>query len=191
MSKHILKNKVLLALIVVVMVSAMISQDAYAWGGRGGRDGRGDGGRYYWHGDRWHSSSWFWFDVGVTALTIGAIAASLPPNYRTVYVGGVPYYYYDGAYYRPCSAGYVVVPAPMPAPVVVAAPTVVAQPVVTVPAENVNAAQGEPVTVNVPNNNGSYTPVTLTRSGTGFIGPQGEYYQEFPKVRQLKEMYGK
>ena len=46
-------------------------------------------------------------------------------------------------------------------------------------------------TVNIPNYKGSYTPVTLTRSGTGFIGPQGEYYPEFPKIKQLKEMYGK
>ena len=53
------------------------------------------------------------------------------------------------------------------------------------------AAQGENFTVNIPNNKGSYTPVTMTRSGTGFIGPQGEYYPEFPKIKQLKEMYGK
>ena len=192
MYNNILKNKVLMMLIVIVMVVAVVSQDAYAWGGRGGR-----GGRYYWHGGRWYNNSWFWFDAGVTALAIGAIAASLPPRYSTVYAGGVPYYYYDGIYYRPCPSGYVVVPAPMAAPVVVTTPAV-AQPVVTVPIENANVAQavspatqGEPFTVNVPNYKSSYTPVTLTRSGTCFIGPQGEYYPEFPKIKQLKEMYGK
>ena len=46
-------------------------------------------------------------------------------------------------------------------------------------------------TVNIPNNSGGYTPVTVKKTGTGFIGPQGEYYEEFPKVKQLKMMYGK
>jgi hypothetical protein len=195
MYKHILKNKILLTLLVVVMVVSVISQDAYAWGGRG----RGGGGRYYWHGGRWYNNGWFWFGAGLTALTIGAIAASLPPNYSTIYAGGVPYYYYDGIYYRPCPSGYVVVPAPIataPA-VVVAAPPVIQQ-AVYMPAESASVAQpaapadqGETFTVNVPNYRGSDTTVTLTRSGTGFIGPQGEYYQEFPKIKQLKEMYGK
>ena len=196
MYNHILKNKILLVLVVVLVAVSMISQDAYAWGGRGGRGDRG--GRYYWHGGRWYNNSWFWFDAGVTALTIGAIAASLPPNYTTVYAGGAPYYYYDGIYYRPCPSGYMVVPAPvMAAPVVVTAPTV-AQPFVTVPVESANVVQpvapttqGESIIVNIPNYKGSYTPVTLTRSGTGFVGPQGEYYPEFPKIKQLKEIYGK
>ena len=171
-------------LLVVVMVVSVVSQDAYA---RGGGGGRGGGGRYYWHGDRWYNNGWFWFNAGVTALALGAVAASLPPYYATVYSGGVPYYYYDGIYYRPCPTGYMVVPAPVAAPAVVAAPV-----------ENVNAVQapspapqGEFFTVNVPNYRGGYSPVTLTRSGTGFIGPQGEYYPEFPKIKQLKEMYGK
>jgi hypothetical protein len=46
------------------------------------------------------------------------------------------------------------------------------------------------ITVNIPNNKGGYSAVTLTRSGNGFIGPQGEYYPGFPKVSQLKLMYG-
>ena len=193
MYTYIKKNKILLMLVVIVVAVSVISQDAYAWGGRGGR-----GGRYYWHGGRWYNNSWFWFDAGVTALTIGAIAASLPPNYGTVYAGGVPYYYYDGIYYRPCPSGYVVVPAPVTAPAVMQQPVTVAQPIMAAPVESANVVQpaapttqGEGITVNIPNYKGSYTPVTLKRSGTGFIGPQGEYYPDFPKIKQLKEMYGK
>jgi hypothetical protein len=64
------------------------------------------------------------------------------------------------------------------------------------PATVVQPAAGSPaspdfITVNVPNQRGSYTPVTLRRSGTGFVGPQGEYYPEFPSVGQLQAMYGK
>jgi hypothetical protein len=47
------------------------------------------------------------------------------------------------------------------------------------------------ITVNIPNDHGGYTPVVIKRSGQGFIGPQGEFYPEFPKVTQLKVMYGK
>jgi hypothetical protein len=46
-------------------------------------------------------------------------------------------------------------------------------------------------TVNVPNDHGGYTTVLIKRSGNGFVGPQGEYYPEFPKISQLKLMYGK
>jgi len=46
-------------------------------------------------------------------------------------------------------------------------------------------------TVNIPNDHGGYTAVVIKRSANGFIGPQGEYYPEFPKVFQLKVMYGK
>jgi hypothetical protein len=50
---------------------------------------------------------------------------------------------------------------------------------------------GDAITVNIPNNKGGYTAVVLKRSGNGFVGPQGEFYSEFPKVSQLQTMYGK
>ena len=201
MYKHSLKNKILLILIVVVMALSVISQDAYARGGRGGWGGRGHwggrGGRG-WGGGRWYDDGWFWFDAGITALTLGSVVSSLPPYCTTVYDGGMPYYYCNGMYYRPYPNGYVVVQAPVETPVMVQQPATLYQPAVSAPTQNVNieqavspATQGEPFTVNVPNFKGGWTSVTLTRSGTGFIGPQGEYYPEFPKIKQLKEMYGK
>jgi hypothetical protein len=187
MRNRILRNKFLVA-VVLCSALALSSTDAFAWdgghGGRGGHDGRGGGGRYYYRGDRWYRSGSFWFGAGVTALAIGAIASSLPPRHETIIVGGVPYYYYGNEYFRPCPTGYVVVPPPVPAPVVVSAPlnAPFAQPLV----------QGaETVVVNIPNSNGSYTAVTLIKRGNGYVGPQGEYYPENPTVEQLKTMYGK
>ena len=52
-------------------------------------------------------------------------------------------------------------------------------------------AQQNEFTVNIPNDHGGYTAVVIKRSGNGFTGPQGEFYPEFPKVSQLKIMYGK
>ena len=51
--------------------------------------------------------------------------------------------------------------------------------------------QPDVFTVNIPNGHGGYTPIIIKRLGTGFIGPQGEFYPEFPKVFQLKIIYGK
>ena len=53
------------------------------------------------------------------------------------------------------------------------------------------ASQPDEFTVNIPNDHGGYTAVVIKRSGKGFTGPQGEFYPEFPKVSQLKIMYGK
>jgi len=38
---------------------------------------------------------------------------------------------------------------------------------------------------------GGYNAVVLKPSGKGYVGPQGEFYSEFPKVSQLQLMYGK
>lgn len=46
-------------------------------------------------------------------------------------------------------------------------------------------------TVNIPDAHGGYIPILIKRSGNGFVGPQGEFYPEFPKVFQLKIIYGK
>ena len=77
-------------------------------------------------------------------------------------------------------------PEPPPAQVVVtqSAPVVVAQGPST-------TYSGDTVTVNVPNNNGGYTAVVLKRSGNGYVGPQGEYYDQVPSTEQLQAMYGK
>jgi hypothetical protein len=65
---------------------------------------------------------------------------------------------------------------------------IVEQPAQAVPSTTYS---GDTATVNVPNENGSYTAVVLKRSGNGFVGPQGEYYDQVPTVYQLKAMYGK
>jgi len=90
-----------------------------------------------------------------------------------------PYYYSDDIYYRPGPSGYVVVPAP-------AAAAVVTAPNITQP----GATSGEAVVINIPNTNGGYTPVQLTKHKEGYVGPQGEYY-EHPTVKQLKVLYGR
>lgn len=85
----------------------------------------------------------------------------------------------------------VKVPAPNYAQAPTPVPTVAAAVVENTPAAEAAGMTNDVYIVNIPNAKGTYTPVTLKRSGTGFTGPQGEFYTEFPRVEQLKLMYGK
>lgn len=90
----------------------------YRGGGTpGAYRGRGVPGGYYrgynhggwyrgyrgWHGgySGWYYGGW-WYPWAVTIPV-------LPAYYRTVWVGGYPYYYADGAYYAPTTDGYMTV----------------------------------------------------------------------------------
>ncbi len=92
-----------------------------------------------------------------------------PAYYQPVMVNGVTYYVNNGAYYLYTGYGYQAVTPP----VAVSQPT------------------DDSFTINIPSDKGGYTAVVLKRSGNGFVGPQGEFYSAFPKVSQLKAMYGK
>ena len=113
------------------------------------------------------------------------VVVSPSSSFQPVVINGTTYYVNNGVYYIYTQYGYqaVATPAGASAPVVVqntvAAPTAVA------------ADTGDSFTVNVPNDKGGYTAVVLKPSGKGFVGPQGEFYPEFPKISQLKVMYGK
>ena len=183
MAKKILKSKVLIVVVLLLAFSVSCSSSAFAWGGGGHNGGHG---HYYYRGGRWYGSGWFWGGFGA-GLAFGTVVTVLPPYYGTVYVGGAPYYYYDNVYYRPYSNGYIVVPEPAPTAVVTAPAAVASAPVVTQP----KTVSGEAVVLNIPNANGGYTPVALTKHKTGYIGPQGEYYEGHPTVDQLKVLYGK
>jgi hypothetical protein len=130
-------------------------------------------------------------DYEIVNPPIGAYVNEIPPDFQPVSINGRIYYTSNGVYYILTQHhGYKVVPQPVvyqeaptevivqsqPAPAVVAAAPVYAQ---------------DTFPINVPNNSGGYTTVVIKKSGNGFAGPQGEYYAEFPKVVQLKAMYGK
>ncbi len=116
---------------------------------------------------------------------MGAVVRALPVEYRPVTINGVTYYVDNGTYYIYTRNGYQVVP--QPATIVQAAP-VQASPVV-VNASPATTYSDDAYTVNIPNYRGGYTAVAIKRSGRGFVGPQGEFYNDFPRVEQLKVMY--
>ena len=105
-------------------------------------------------------------------------------SYQPVLVNGVTYYVNNGVYYIYTQYGYQAVVTPVGATTTVTQPT-------TLTAAPASIDTSDSFTINVPNDKGGYTAVLLKKSGKGFIGPQGEFYSEFPKVSQLQAMYGK
>ncbi len=137
-------------------------------------------GHYYFSGGMFYKHDF----GGYVAVEppVGAIVVSLPSGYQTFLVDGQPYYYYNDVYYRYTLMGYEVVPEPLTGSSVLA----------SAPANgsaNV-VALSDSFAVNVPNRYGGYTSITLKKSNQGYIGPQGEFYTEFPSVQQLQVMYG-
>jgi hypothetical protein len=139
----------------------------------------GYGGRRYYYG------SGVFYQAGirdyvVVPAPVGAVVTVIPRDAYAVVVDGVQYHTYNGIYYKRFAEGYKVVDPPAQ---VIVEPTTIAA--------NVTPKQQEEFTLNIPNNKGGYTAVSLKRSGEGFIGPQGEFYNQFPTVEQLKTMYAK
>jgi hypothetical protein len=105
-------------------------------------------------------------------------------SYQPVLINGVTYYVNNGVYYIYTQYGYQAVAAPVGAtPPVVQTATLTATPA--------SVDTDDSFTINIPNDKGGFTAVILKKSGKGFIGPQGEFYSDFPKVSQLQAMYGK
>jgi hypothetical protein len=111
---------------------------------------------------------------------------------------GYGYWPYDNYYPDYYDAG-VIVSSP-----IVETPEIIVQPSTTVvtnasaystteitPVQINTTDTDNELTINIPNAAGGYTSVLIKRSGKGFIGPQGEFYPEFPRVSVLKVMYGK
>lgn len=102
----------------------------------------------------------------------GKAVFSLPLGFISLAIGGTKYFYRDRVFYRHAQNGYVIVSQPDAIRI------------------NFAGTPQECFTVNVPNRWGGYTSITIKKRGNGFIGPQGEYYQEFPQIEQLRLMYG-
>lgn len=108
---------------------------------------------------------------------IGAVVDSLPMDRSYATVDGIDYIIYNNTYYVRTDQGHYQV---------VELPTSDLGDITTV------TANSNSVVVTIPNSDSDgSTTVTLVKSEGGFIGPQEEFYSEFPSISQLKAMYGK
>jgi len=87
----------------------------------------------------------------------------------------------------------VVMAYPYPVQTVVAAAPAApaAAPAAAPSAPAQSAPVKNPLEITIPNGDGSYTSVTLTKTDQGFLGPQGEFYPDHPTEAQLKARYCK
>ncbi len=109
-------------------------------------------------------------------------------NGVTYFLSNGNYYIYNGSYYQPVAPpqNYI-----QPADTQVEAMgSITPSGTVTAVSPDAEDAAQDSFTVNIPNNNGGFTPVIIKKSGSGYTGPQGEFYPDFPKIAQLKAMYG-
>ncbi len=123
--------------------------------------------KYHYRDGKFYRTGLFGlFDTLITPPP-GVVVKVIPETRNVVIINGATYYYYEDVYYTACPDGYIVVNAPA------------------------TDLDGEPVTVNIPNSDGTYTPVKLFKHKNGYKGPQGEFYEGHPTVGQLKALYGK
>ncbi len=142
--------------------------------------------KYYYRDGRFYRPGLFGLFDTLIAPPPGLVVTVIPETRRIVIINGMTYYYYEDVYYTKCPNGYVVVNAPVTT--VTAIKTETPAVIATAAATELD---GEPVTVNIPNSDGTYTPVKLFKHRNGYKGPQGEFYEGHPTVEQLKALYGK
>lgn len=111
---------------------------------------------------------------------IGAVVGAIPAHCSIENSNGINYYICNGVDYTWTVDGYRVVSSS------VSMDQESSVMDANAPAGNSPAS----FTINIPKINGEYVPVILTRSGNGFIGPQGEFYAQFPAVSLLGVIYG-
>ena len=138
-------------------------------------------GSYYYGGPYYHP---YYADPYYAPYYANPSYVVTPSSYQPVVVNGVTYYVNNGVYYIYTQYGYQAVATPAG----VSAPVVQSIAVTTAPA---SVGNDDSISINIPNNKGGYTAVLLKKSGKGYVGPQGEFYSEFPKVSQLQAIYGK
>ena len=123
----------------------------------------------------------------------GAIVRTIPRDYKPIVIDGVTYYIVHGSVYMQTASGYQVMPQK---PFMIEKYADEQKNMINIPAQTAIVSQ-QPVAanaeesfiVNIPNSKGGYTPIDIKKSGDGYTGPQGERYQEFPKVEELKTRY--
>lgn len=116
--------KILISSIAVVALGAFAfsppanaAPRGYERGGHGYHHGHHYKPRYR-HGRHWRGPRYYDRNYWGPRIAIGFTAPVLPFGFVSLAVGGNPYYYHGGYFYRPAPTGYVVVSAPLGATVV-------------------------------------------------------------------------
>ena len=163
--------KMFLIVLFFTIMMPFGSTSSFAYG-HGGGGFHGGGGGYHGYGGYGN------FGLGF----------SYSPYYDNYYYPYYPSYYDTG----------VLVSSPvLVTPEVIVQPSTIVTTASTYPTTEISPVKitstemDYDITLNIPNATGGYSAVLIKKSGKGFVGPQGEFYPEFPKVSILKVLYGK
>ena len=109
MFKHTSRYKTVLMFSLAMVLSCPVvfaqgHQDEHNRRNGQGR-GIGHGNRHYYHNGNWNRNGWYGWGIPAPVYSDGVIVASLPPGYTSVMVGGNPYFYGNGLYFRQVSSG--------------------------------------------------------------------------------------
>ncbi|MDE2010462.1 MAG: hypothetical protein KGJ09_10380 [Candidatus Omnitrophica bacterium] len=105
-------------------------------------------------------------NAGTTGMLVNSSPQPLAGSagYLSVYINGGTYFYYQGSFFMLTSSGYETVdPSTL-------------------------AADGV-FNIEIPNSSGAYTQIQLEAVNNGYVGPQGEFYPQFPSIPQLQAIY--
>jgi len=111
---------------------------------------------------------------------VGACVPHLPHGYQKFAIDGHDYYAYNKVYYEHTPQGYVVIEKPHAKHAKKSRHH----------RRNKNTHSNEGISLKIQNKDGEYIAITINPSGNGFVGPQGEYYDHFPRIEHLKIIYG-
>ena len=127
----------------------------------------------YYHKDR--------HGYKAVSAPIGACIARLPYGYQKFYIDGHAYYTYNDVYYKHAPDGYEVIKKPYSKRTKKHKKTRYKQH---------HDESGDEITLSIRNKKGEHITISVKPSGDGYVGPQGEYYDEFPKIDHLRMIYG-
>ena len=167
--------KILIIALIFTLLMPFGQTPSFAYG-HGGGGHHGGGGGYHGYGGRGYGN----FGLGFS---------------YSPYYDNLGYYYpYYPSYYE---TGVLVSSPVVETPEVIVQPSTIVTTASTYSTTEISPVQITPtagdddITLNIPNKTGGYSAVLIKKSGNGFIGPQGEFYPEFPKVSVLKVLYAK
>jgi hypothetical protein len=103
--------------------------------------------------------------VNYVTPSVGSLVDSLPEDHSSVIINGLTYAVYQDVFYLQTTSRYQVIDPSTLAP---------------------NSGS---FTIDLINTDGQDTQIQMQAQYNGYIGPQGEFYPQFPSIQQLQAMY--
>lgn len=131
---------------------------------------------------------------GDTAVIVnppyGMIVPTVPLGYHTYEVNGQTYRIYNNiSYVENANGGYTIVETPPEAPKMYQKQGLENSDPANQKYNEYQFKDPNDLSVKIPNGDGTFTLVPITKTADGYQGPKGEKYENFPSIDTLKKRY--